>query len=55
MGSWWRPPETLTPEQAAAQQAVSEAYNKCYEHLDTCPHCSIEESRLQKKRATPVH
>jgi hypothetical protein len=50
-----QPPETMTTEQAAAQKAVNEAYNKCYEHLDTCPVCSIEESRLEKKRATPVH
>ncbi len=49
-----RPPETFTSEQVTAQQAVNEAYKKCYEHLDACPQCSLEESRFEKKRATPV-
>lgn len=42
-------PETMTTEQAAAQQAVNEAYNKCYEHLDTCPRCYAEECRVKKQ------
>jgi hypothetical protein len=49
-----RPPETMTTEQAAAQQAVNEAYDRVNEHLDTCPHCSLEEARTGKKRATSV-
>ena len=43
-----RPPETMTTEQAAAQQAVNEAYDKCNEHLDTCPRCYSEECRVHK-------
>ena len=43
-----QPPETMTTEQAAAQQAVNEAYNKCNEHLDTCPRCYSEECRVHK-------
>lgn len=41
-------PKTLTPEQAAAQQAVNEAYERVYKHLDTCPRCYAEECRIKK-------
>jgi hypothetical protein len=41
-------PETLNPEQAAAQQAVKEANDRVYEHLDTCPRCYAEECRVMK-------
>jgi hypothetical protein len=42
-------PTALTPEQTAAQQAVNAAYDKCYEHLDTCPRCYAEECRIKKQ------
>ena len=49
-------PKTLTPEQAAAQQAVSEAY---IQMLRTLGHLSAlfysKNSRLQKNGRTPVH
>lgn len=41
-------PKTMTPEQAAAQQAVNEAYDKVYKHLDICPRCYAEECRIKK-------
>jgi hypothetical protein len=45
-------PETLPPEQAAArqavEQAVNEAYERVYKHLDTCPRCYEEECRVKK-------
>lgn len=41
-------PETLNPEQAAAQQSVNEAYDRVYEHLDTCARCYAEECRVKK-------
>jgi hypothetical protein len=29
--------------------------SKLNEHMETCPQCSLEEARFQKKRAVPAH